>query len=94
MDRWAYEHGVTLQFIRPGKPIENAFCESFNGKLRDECLNANWFPSLADAQRAIEQRRHEYNEERPRKNLGRRTPNEFTKSLQDQTPSTTQRLTA
>ena len=42
MDRWAYERGVTLQFIRPGKPIENAYCESFNGKLRDECLNANW----------------------------------------------------
>lgn len=94
MDRWAYEHGVALQFIRPGRPVENAFCESFNGKLRDECLSANWFASLADAQRAIEQWRVEYNEERPHKNLGRRTPAEFTRSLQSQTPTTTQRLTA
>ena len=94
LDRWAYEHGVTLQFIRPGKPIENAYCESFNGKLRDECLNANWFASLGDAQRVIEEWRCEYNEERPHKNLGRRTPAEFTKSLQSQTPSTPQRLTA
>ena len=74
--------------------IENAYCESFNGKLRDECLNANWFASLGDAQRVIEQWRREYNEERPHKNLGRRTPAEFTKSLQSQTPSTPQRLTA
>ena len=94
MDRWAYDHGVVLQFIRPGKPVENAFCESFNGKLRDECLSANWFASLADAQRVIEGWRREYNEERPHKNLGRRTPAEFTRSLQSQTPSTTQKLTA
>ena len=94
MDRWAYEHGVALQFIRPGKPVENAFCESFNGKLRDECLNANWFASLTDAQRAIETWRREYNEERPHKNLGRRTPAEFTRSLQSHIPSTTQKLTA
>jgi putative transposase len=94
MDRWAYEHGVALQFIRPGKPIENAYCESFNGKLRDECLNASWFASLADAQREIERWRREYNDERPHKNLGRRTPAEFTKTLQDSTPSTPQRLTA
>ena len=94
MDRWAYEHGVVLQFIRPGKPVENAFCESFNGKLRDECLSANWFASLSDAQRVIERWRREYNEERPHKNLGRRTPAEFTRSLQSQIPSTTQKLTA
>lgn len=94
MDRWAYEHGVVLQFIRPGKPVENAFCESFNGKLRDECLSANWFAGLADAQRVIEGWRREYNEERPHKNLGRRTPAEFTRSLQAQIPSTTQKLTA
>lgn len=94
LDRWAYEHGVTLQFIRPGKPIENAYCESFNGKLRDECLNANWFPTIADAQRAIEAWRIEYNDERPHKSLGRRTPAEFTKSLQQKNPSTPQRLTA
>lgn len=61
LDRWAYERGVTLQFIRPGKPVENAYCESFNGKLRDECLNANWFANLADAQRVIEHWRRDYN---------------------------------
>lgn len=94
LDRWAYEHGVALQFIRPGKPVENAYCESFNGKLRDECLNANWFASLSDAQRVIEQWRCDYNDVRPHKNLGRRTPSEFTKTLQDETTSTTQRLTA
>lgn len=53
LDRWACEHGVTLQFIRPGKPVENAFCESFNGKLRGECLSANWFASLADVTSSI-----------------------------------------
>ena len=50
LDAWAYAHGVTLRFIRPGKPIENAYVESFNGKFRDECLNEHWFVSLADAQ--------------------------------------------
>jgi putative transposase len=85
LDRWAYEHGVTRQSIRPGKPIENAFCESFNGKLRDECLNANWFASVADARRVIEAWRQEYNDVRPHKSLGRRTPAEFIRSLQDQT---------
>ena len=73
---------MKLQFIRPGKPIENAYCESFNGKLRDECLSANWFASIADAQRAIEQWRREYNEELPHKSLGRGTPTEFTRALQ------------
>ena len=49
LDRWAYENGVTLDFSRPGKPTDNAFVESFNGRLRDECLNSHWFLSLADA---------------------------------------------
>ena len=49
LDRWAYQNGVTLDFSRPGKPTDNAFVESFNGRLRDECLNAHWFLSLADA---------------------------------------------
>ena len=92
MDRWAHEHGVVLQFIRPGKPVENAYCESFNGKFRDECLSTFWFTTLADAQREIEHWRREYNDVRPHKNLGRRTPTEFTKSLQDH-PSP-ERLTA
>jgi len=92
MDRWAHEHGVVLQFIRPGKPVENAYCESFNGKFRDECLSTFWFTTIADAQREIEHWRREYNDVRPHKNLGRRTPTEFTRSLQDQ--PLTHRLTA
>ena len=92
MDRWAYERGVTLQFIRPAKPIATAYCESFNGKLRDECLSANWFPSLADAQQRIEAWRREYNDARPHKNLGRRTPTEFTEAFLKSHPN--HRLTA
>ena len=93
MDRWAHERGVALQFIRPGKPVENAYCESFNGKLRDECLNAHWFVTLADAQRAIEHWRTEYNEVRPHSSLARRTPSEFARALQEENTSP-QRLTA
>lgn len=93
LDQWADQHGVTLQFIRPGKPIENAYCESFNGKLRNECLSAHWFPTLHDAQRDIEAWRIEYNEIRPHKNLARRTPMEFVRTLQDPPPSP-HRLTA
>jgi putative transposase len=85
LDQWAYRRGVELLFIEPGKPIENAFCESFNGKLRDECLNAAWFASLRDAQRAIECWRCDYNDVRPHKNLGRRTPTAFTQSLEQDT---------
>lgn len=93
LDQWAYTHGVQLQFIRPGKPVENAYCESCNGKLRDECLNANWVASLADAQRTIEHWRQEYNEVRPHKNLGRLTPTEFTRTLTDH-PQRPESLTA
>jgi hypothetical protein len=62
LDRWAYENAVTLDFSRPGKPIDNAFVESFNGRLRDECLNAHWFLSLADAKAKIETWRRHFNE--------------------------------
>ena len=77
LDRWAYEHGVTLDFSRPGRPIDNAFVESFNGRLREECLNAHWFLSLADARDKIEAWRTFYNESRPHSALGDRTPCEF-----------------
>ncbi|MFG7489654.1 MULTISPECIES: IS3-like element ISMex11 family transposase [Methylobacteriaceae] len=77
LDRWAYENGVTLDFSRPGKPTDNALVESFNGRLRDECLNANWFLSLADARSKIETWRRHYNESRPHTALGWRTPQEF-----------------
>jgi putative transposase len=77
MDQWAHEKGIKLDFIRPGKPNENAFIESFNGKLRDECLNENWFVSLEDVRRTIEEWRIDYNENRPHSSLGDLTPKEF-----------------
>ncbi len=77
LDRWAYGHGVTLDFSRPGKPTDNAYVESFNGRLREECLNANWFLSLEDAQGKIEAWRREYNESRPHTALGHVPPAEF-----------------
>jgi putative transposase len=64
LDLWAYQRGVTLDFSRPGKPTDNAFIESFNGKFRAECLNAHWFMSLDDARRKCEAWRRDYNEER------------------------------
>lgn len=77
LDQWAYEHGVRLHFIDPGKPQQNGFIESFNGKLRDECLNEHWFLSLADARRIIEDWRIDYNRNRPHSSLGNLTPQEF-----------------
>lgn len=77
LDAWAYQRGVTLQFIRPGKPIENAFAESFNGKFRDECLNEHWFTGLNDARFTIEAWRRDYNHVRPHSSLGGLTPAEF-----------------
>ena len=77
LDAWAYARGVTLRFIRPGKPIENAYVESFNGKFRDECLNEHWFVSLADAKAVIEDWRLDYNTVRPHSSLAGRTPTQF-----------------
>jgi putative transposase len=77
LDAWAYAHGVTLRFIRPGKPIENAYVESFNGKFRDECLNEHWFVSVADAQATIEAWRIDYNTVRPHSSLAGATPEQF-----------------
>jgi putative transposase len=77
LDAWAYARGVTLRFIRPGKPIENAYVESFNGKFRDECLNEHWFVSLADAKAVIEAWRIDYNHVRPHSSLAGRTPDHF-----------------
>jgi putative transposase len=77
MDLWAYQNGVRIDFSRPGKPTDNAFIESFNGTLRDECLNAHWFANLAEARQLIQAWRQEYNESRPHRSLGERTPNEF-----------------
>lgn len=77
LDAWAYQRGVRLSFIRPGKPVENAYIESFNGKFRDECLNEHWFVTLAQARRVIETWRIEYNTERPHSSLGDLPPTVF-----------------
>ncbi len=77
LDEWAYRRGVELDFIRPGKPVENAFIESFNGRLRDECLNVHTFESVAHAQRLIEAWRRDYNDHRPHGALGFLTPSEY-----------------
>jgi len=77
MDQWAYDRGIKLDFIRPGKPNENAFIESFNGKFRNECLSEHWFVSLEDVRKTIEAWRIDYNENRPHSSLGGLTPKEF-----------------
>lgn len=77
LDAWTYAHGVTLRFIRPGKPIENAYIESFNGKFRDECLNEHWFQTVAEAQTLVELWRCDYNEVRPHSALGNVPPGVF-----------------
>jgi putative transposase len=92
LDVWAHERGVALQFIRPGKPIENAFVESFNGKFRDECLSVHWFQDLRDAQRLIDAWREDFNTVRPHQALGRLTPAEYLKSLPH--PQPMRKLTA
>ena len=81
LDRWAYDNRVTLDFSRPGKPTDNAFIESFNGSLRDECLNTSWFMSLDDAREKIESWRQDYNHFRPHSSLGDVTPALFTRQL-------------
>ena len=83
LDAWAGQHGVTLHFIQPGKPVQNAFIESFNGKFRDECLNEHWFLTLREAQVVIEAWRREYNEERTHSTIGDVTPMEFINNHQD-----------
>jgi putative transposase len=80
LDAWAYARGVQLQFIEPGKPVQNAYVESFNGKIRDECLNEHWFVALDEARSLIEQWRQDYNEQRPHSSLGNQTPQEFARA--------------
>jgi putative transposase len=78
---WAHRHGIALRLIEPGKPNQNAYVESFNGRLRDECLNEHGFTSLAHARTLIETWRREYNEERPKKSLSGLTPAQYAKQL-------------
>ena len=77
MDRWAYENQVVLDFSRPGKPTDNPYIESFNGKFRDECLSVNWILDMEDARQKIEAWWKEYNEIRPHYSLSHLTPMEF-----------------
>jgi transposase InsO family protein len=81
MVQWAHQRGVLLRLIEPGKPNQNAYIESFNGRLRDECLNEHWFVNLLQARAVIETWRREYNEERPKKALGGMTPEAYAKHL-------------
>lgn len=85
---WAHRHGVQLAFIRPGRPTENGFIESFNGRLRDECLNVELFASMSDAARVLAAWQHDYNHQRPHSSLGDDTPAEFAaKKLEGTVPS-------
>ena len=77
MDPWAYQNSVRIDFSRPEKPTDNAYIETFNGTLRAECLDTHWFASLEEAKEKIEAWRKEYNESRPHRALGERTPMEF-----------------
>jgi putative transposase len=80
LDAWAYSQKVELEFIRPGKPMENGHIESFNSKFRDECLNSHWFMSMEDARHLIEEWRCDYNEARPHSSLGQLTPADFARA--------------
>lgn len=85
---WCEERKIQLVFIAPGRPMQNGHIESFNGRFRDECLNANWFTSLADAKRKIEAWREDYNTERPHSALGYLSPDEFAARLASRGDST------
>src|SRR5262249_46029767 len=78
---WSIKMEVRLHFIRPGKPTENAFAESFNSIFRRECLNENWFIDMTDARQTIEAWRHRYNDQRPHGSLGNQTPTEYSRQL-------------
>jgi putative transposase len=86
METWSEQRGVPLRFIEPGKPVQNAYAESFNGRLRDECLNANWFLNVADARRKLAGWRTDYNEVRPHSGLGYVAPGEFAARIRGSLP--------
>lgn len=78
---WGIENRIELAYIQPGKPVQNAHCESFNGRMRDECLNTSWFRNLWEARAKINSWRIEYNELRPHSSLDYRTPQEFAQQV-------------
>ena len=84
LDQWAYRTGVELCFIDPGKPVQNAYIESFNGRLRDECLNQHWFANLVEARRLIERWQDDYNEARPHSALGYVMPAEYRRACEEE----------
>jgi putative transposase len=86
---WCEKHRVLLRYIEPGRPMQNGHIESFNGRLRDECLNANWFLTLASARTQLESWRSDYNRARPHSALAYRTPNEFATLLAQRQPQPT-----
>jgi len=86
LDQWAYRNGVQLKLIQPGKPTQNAYIESFNGRFRDECLNEHWFTSLAEARALVTAWRRDYNENRPHSALDYQTPAEFAARFRTATP--------
>ena len=77
LDQWAYRNGITLKLIQPGKPMQNGYVESFNGKFRDECLNEHWFSTLAEARVIVAAWRRDYNESRPHSSIGYLTPAQY-----------------
>jgi putative transposase len=87
LDAWVYARGIRLHFIDPGKPNQNAYVESFNGRFRDECLNEHWFLSLAHARQIVEAWRVDYNAVRPHSSLGNVSPTEFEQRTRDRAPS-------
>ncbi len=94
LDQWAYCHGIELKLIQPGKPMQNGYIESFNGKFRDECLNEHWFQDLAHARETINQWRIDYNERRPHSSLNYQTPLEFASAIRlGKNPSTSTDIT-
>jgi len=86
LDVWAYQHGIDLRFIEPGKPIQNAFVESFNGRAREECLHQHWFLDLFDARRTVAAWRRDYNHHRPHSSLGYLPPAVYARQLGLQPP--------
>ena len=89
LEDWAHHRGVKLTFIRPGKPNDNPYIESFNGKFRDECLNEHWFTTLDDARATIEAWRRDYNQVRPHSSLNNMTPEEFARAAEGRQAATT-----
>ena len=85
--KWVQDTGIDWHYIAPGKPQQNGFIESFNGKLRDECLNVHWFKTLAEAKQVLEAWRRDYNESRPHSSLNDMTPAEFARNIKELEPA-------